>query len=182
MRNFSHLNRAPSLKRSIPCSTEAPKISGGQDPVMKSCPRVCLTSRSEKLPLHWLAHPSWLAVAEGKQIPSDGIVRNVQPLRGVLACPYSERSYKAASRGRRGTDFLLLEFYPCRTIRPEWTSVQLSERKNGLPTLKRHQIKHLEFVLSWFGTRGLEVQILPPRPTIIVPSFQELAGAPILHF
>jgi hypothetical protein len=25
---------------------------------------------------------------------------------------------------------------------------------------KRHQIKHLEFVISWFGTRGSEVQIL----------------------
>ncbi len=29
---------------------------------------------------------------------------------------------------------------------------------------KRHQIKHLEFVVSWFGTRGSEVQILSPRP------------------
>src|ERR1039457_718968 len=34
-------------------------------------------------------------------------------------------------------------------------SVQLSERKNGLLTPKRHQIKHLEFVISWFGTRGV---------------------------
>ncbi len=44
------------------------------------------------------------------------------------------------------------------------TSVQLSERKNGFLTPKRHQIKHLEFVISWFGTRGSEVQILSPRP------------------
>jgi len=28
------------------------------------------------------------------------------------------------------------------------TSVQLSERKNGFLTPKRHQIKHLEFVIS----------------------------------
>ena len=27
---------------------------------------------------------------------------------------------------------------------------------------KRHQIKHLEFVVSWFGTRGSEVQIPLP--------------------
>src|ERR1035438_224782 len=46
-------------------------------------------------------------------------------------------------------------------------SVQLSERKNGLLTPKRHQIKHLEFVISWFGTRGSEVQILSPRPTYL---------------
>src|ERR1700674_598761 len=26
---------------------------------------------------------------------------------------------------------------------------------------KRHQTKHLEFVLPWFGTRGSEVRILP---------------------
>src|SRR5580658_203497 len=44
------------------------------------------------------------------------------------------------------------------------TSVQLSERKGGLLTPKRHQIKHLEFVIAWFGTRGSEVQILSPRP------------------
>jgi hypothetical protein len=44
------------------------------------------------------------------------------------------------------------------------TSVQLSERKNGFLTPKRHQIKHLEFVIAWFGTRGSEVQILSPRP------------------
>ena len=31
---------------------------------------------------------------------------------------------------------------------------------------KRHQIKHLEFVISWFGTRGSEVQILSPRPIL----------------
>jgi len=46
------------------------------------------------------------------------------------------------------------------------TSVQLSERKNGFLTPKRHQIKHLEFVISWFGTRGSEVQILSPRPIL----------------
>ena len=34
------------------------------------------------------------------------------------------------------------------------TSVQLSERKNGFLAPKRHQIKHLEFCISWFGTRG----------------------------
>jgi hypothetical protein len=32
---------------------------------------------------------------------------------------------------------------------------------------KRHQIKHLEFVISWFGTRGSEVQILSPRPIFL---------------
>src|SRR5580658_11094035 len=42
-------------------------------------------------------------------------------------------------------------------------SVQLSERKSGRLLPKRHQIKHLEFVVSWFGTRGSEVQILSPR-------------------
>jgi hypothetical protein len=40
----------------------------------------------------------------------------------------------------------------------------LSERKGGLLTPKRHQLKHLEFVLRSFGTRGSEVQILSPRP------------------
>jgi hypothetical protein len=29
---------------------------------------------------------------------------------------------------------------------------------------KRHQMKHLDFDLLWFGTRGSEVQILSPRP------------------
>ena len=48
-------------------------------------------------------------------------------------------------------------------------SVQLSERKSGRLLPKRHQIKHLEFVVSWFGTRGSEVQILSPRP---IPSAQ----------
>ena len=47
------------------------------------------------------------------------------------------------------------------------TSVQLSERKNGFLTPKRHQIKHLEFVIAWFGTRGSEVQILSPRPIFL---------------
>ena len=46
-------------------------------------------------------------------------------------------------------------------------SVQLSERKSGGLLPKRHQIKHLEFVISWFGTRGSEVQILSPRPSFI---------------
>ena len=40
----------------------------------------------------------------------------------------------------------------------------LSERKSGRLLPKRHQIKHLEFVVSWFGTRGSGVQILSPRP------------------
>ena len=48
------------------------------------------------------------------------------------------------------------------------TSVQLRERKNGLLIPKRHQTKHLEFVLSQFGTRGSEVQILSPRPLFSV--------------
>jgi hypothetical protein len=39
------------------------------------------------------------------------------------------------------------------------------EKRSRLPP-KRHQIKHLEFVASWFGTRGSEVQILSPRPII----------------
>jgi hypothetical protein len=34
------------------------------------------------------------------------------------------------------------------------TSVQLSERKSSRLLPKRHQIKHLEFVVCWFGTRG----------------------------
>ena len=46
-------------------------------------------------------------------------------------------------------------------------SVQLSERKRGTLLPKRHQIKHLEFVVSWFGTRGSEVQILSPRPSFL---------------
>jgi hypothetical protein len=49
-------------------------------------------------------------------------------------------------------------------------SVQLSERKRGRLLPKRHQIKHLEFVVSWFGTRGSEVQILSPRPTYLKSS------------
>jgi hypothetical protein len=43
------------------------------------------------------------------------------------------------------------------------TSVQLSERKNGFLTPKRHQIKHLEFVIAWFGTRGSQ-KPLPGYP------------------
>ncbi len=39
------------------------------------------------------------------------------------------------------------------------TSVQLSERKNGFLTPKRHQIKHLEFVIPWFGTRESKIHI-----------------------
>jgi hypothetical protein len=31
---------------------------------------------------------------------------------------------------------------------------------------KRHQIKHLEFLLPWFGTRRSKVQILSPRPIL----------------
>ena len=44
------------------------------------------------------------------------------------------------------------------------SSGQLSERKNGFLVPKRHQMKHLEFLILWFGTRGSEVQILSPRP------------------
>ena len=39
--------------------------------------------------------------------------------------------------------------------------------KNGTLLPKRHQIKHLEFVVSQFGTRGSEVQILSPRPYLV---------------
>src|SRR5580658_1118275 len=53
------------------------------------------------------------------------------------------------------------------------TSVQLSERKGGLLTPKRHQIKPLEFVISWFGTRGPEVQILSPRPIFAFRTFED---------
>jgi hypothetical protein len=45
-------------------------------------------------------------------------------------------------------------------------SVQLRERKSGGLFPKRHQIKHLEFVISGFGTRRSEVQILSPRPIL----------------
>jgi hypothetical protein len=44
---------------------------------------------------------------------------------------------------------------------------KLSERKRGRLLPKRHQIKHLEFIVSWFGTRGSEVQILSPRPNYL---------------
>jgi hypothetical protein len=44
------------------------------------------------------------------------------------------------------------------------TSVQIRERRNGLAVPKRHQVKHLEFCFSEFGTSGSEVQILSPRP------------------
>jgi len=39
-------------------------------------------------------------------------------------------------------------------------SVQLSERKRGMLLPKRHQIKHLDFVLPSFGTRPSEAKIL----------------------
>jgi hypothetical protein len=32
---------------------------------------------------------------------------------------------------------------------------------------KRHQMKHLDFGLLWFRTRGSEVQILSPRPMFL---------------
>jgi hypothetical protein len=38
---------------------------------------------------------------------------------------------------------------------------------------KRHQMKHLEFVISWFGTRGSEVQRLTK------PSFLSAGWFPI---
>ena len=61
------------------------------------------------------------------------------------------------------------------------SSGQLSERKSGRLLPKRHQIKHLEFVISWFGTRGSEVQILSPRPSI-PKQFIELASIPNFGF
>jgi hypothetical protein len=35
------------------------------------------------------------------------------------------------------------------------TSIQLRERKNGILVPKRHLMKHLDFLILWFGTRGL---------------------------
>jgi hypothetical protein len=53
-------------------------------------------------------------------------------------------------------------------------SVRLSERKSSRLLPKRHQIKHLKFVVSWFGTRRSEVQILSPRPRFCCPSCPQL--------
>ncbi len=39
------------------------------------------------------------------------------------------------------------------------TEVHLRERKTGFSVPKRHQMKHLDFYLLFFGTRGSEVQI-----------------------
>jgi hypothetical protein len=47
------------------------------------------------------------------------------------------------------------------TLTPSQTTEREKKRRTAP---KRHQIKHLEFVLSYFGTRGSEVQILSPRP------------------
>src|SRR6516225_981634 len=47
------------------------------------------------------------------------------------------------------------------------TSVQLRERKNGLPAPKRHQMKHLDFLIAFFGTRRSVVQIHSPRPLFL---------------
>jgi len=39
----------------------------------------------------------------------------------------------------------------------------------GFLAPKRHQMKHLDFDLLIFGTRGSEVQILSPRPFFLSP-------------
>src|ERR1700675_1258928 len=41
---------------------------------------------------------------------------------------------------------------------------QLRGKANRVLVSKRHQIKRLEFLLPWFGTRRSKVQILSPRP------------------
>jgi hypothetical protein len=34
-------------------------------------------------------------------------------------------------------------------------SIQLRERKNGILVPKRHQMKHLDFLILWFGNQGI---------------------------
>jgi hypothetical protein len=34
-------------------------------------------------------------------------------------------------------------------------SIQLRERKNGILVPKRHQMKHLDFLIVWFGNQGI---------------------------
>ncbi len=46
------------------------------------------------------------------------------------------------------------------------------EKEWPLRSLKRHQEKHLEFCSFQFGTRGSEVQILSPQPSISRSSIQ----------
>src|SRR5215471_17723094 len=50
------------------------------------------------------------------------------------------------------------------------TSVQLRERKKGLLAPKRHQMKHLDFLIAFFGTRRSVVQIHSPRPILSYPT------------
>ena len=58
------------------------------------------------------------------------------------------------------------------------TSVQLRERKNGFLAPKRHQMKHLDFLISLFGTRRSVVQIHSPRPLFFKP-IKQLRQLPV---
>ena len=51
-------------------------------------------------------------------------------------------------------------------VRYNWGTTEKRERV-GFLAPKRHQMKHLDFDLLIFGTRGSEVQILSPRPFLI---------------
>jgi hypothetical protein len=65
---------------------------------------------------------------------------------------------KGAFLGSRNNQRFQSISLPCVSVQLRYsfgtTSVQLSERKTSMLLPKRHQIKHLKFVISWFGTRG----------------------------
>jgi len=47
---------------------------------------------------------------------------------------------------------------------------------------KRHQIKHLEFVVSWFGTRGSEFKSSLPDQQLSYIPFRNLRSHPSFAF
>ena len=53
---------------------------------------------------------------------------------------------------------------PDRRVRYNFDTTE--GRKNGILVPKRHQMEYLDFLILWLGTRGLEVQILSPRPIL----------------
>jgi hypothetical protein len=73
-------------------------------------------------------------------------------------------------RGAPSVSFLgFIKIWWSRLLPPRYynfgiTSVQLRERKDGFLAPKRHQMKHLDFLILLFLTRRSMVQIHSPRP------------------
>lgn len=64
-------------------------------------------------------------------------------------------------------DMLLLRRLVHRFSSPRYNFGTTEREEEWFLTPKRHQIKHLEFVISWFGTRRPGVRIPSPRPNYL---------------